>query len=353
MFSTIFIKRPRFAFVISLVIMLAGVASYFTLPVAEYPQVSPPVIVVGTFYPGASAQVIADTVAAPLETAINGVEGLTYFESKSDNSGNYSLTITFETGVNEDMALTNVNNAVKMAESNLPQEVKTNLFSYKRSSDILGVIALLSNNPEHDLKYISNYASINITDNLSRLKGVGQSFVFSDKTYSMRVWLDPLKLRGFNMSIGEISAAIQAQNVQAAAGSVGTDSSNPYMSFKVDTQGRLKTPEEFQNIIVRTGADGRQILLRDVARVEMGTEKYTGQTMYNGGPAAIIGVFKMNDANALTVMTKVRNEMDRLAKDFPEGMEWTMGYDSTRFVKVSMKEIAMTLIMTFILVVII
>ena len=182
MFSTIFIKRPRFAFVISLVIMLAGVASYFTLPVAEYPQVSPPVIVVGTFYPGASAQVIADTVAAPLETSINGVEGLTYFESKSDNAGNYSLTITFDTGVNEDMALTNVNNAIKMAESKLPQEVKTNLFSYKRSSDILGVIALLSDNPEHDLKYISNYASINITDNLSRLKGVGQSFVFSDKT---------------------------------------------------------------------------------------------------------------------------------------------------------------------------
>ena len=151
MFSTIFIKRPRFAFVISLVIMLAGIASYFTLPVAEYPQVTPPVIVVGTFYPGASAQVIADTVAAPLETAINGVEGLTYFESKSDNSGNYTLTITFDTGVNEDMALTNVNNAVKMAESNLPSEVKTNLFSYKRSSDILGVIALQSSNPEHDL----------------------------------------------------------------------------------------------------------------------------------------------------------------------------------------------------------
>ncbi len=353
MFSTIFIKRPRFAFVISLVIMLAGVASYFTLPVAEYPQVTPPVIVVGTFYPGASAQVIADTVAAPLETAINGVEGLTYFESKSDNSGNYTLTITFDTGVNEDMALTNVNNAVKMAESNLPSEVKTNLFSYKRSSDILGVIALQSSNPEHDLMYISNYASINITDNLSRLKGVGQSFVFSDRTYSMRVWLDPLKLRGFNMSIGEIANAIQTQNVQAAAGSVGTDSSNPYMSFKVDTQGRLKTPQEFQNIIVRTGADGRQILLRDVARVEMGSEKYTGQTLYNGGPAAIVGVFKMNDANALTVMTKVREEMDRLAKDFPEGMEWVMGYDSTRFVKVSMKEIAMTLIMTFILVVVI
>lgn len=354
MFSTIFIKRPRLATVISLVIMLAGIASFVDLPVAEYPQVTPPSIVVITFYPGASAQVIAETVAAPIEAEINGVEGLAYFSSNSDNNGNYMLSISFDFGIDEDMALVNVNNAIKRAERRLPPEVVAGgVLAFKRSSDLLGIVTLNSDNPEHDLLYITNYASINLRDALTRVQGIGQALVFSAQEYSMRVWLDPQKMKALNISIPETVAAIQEQNVQAATGSVGTDSANQMMSFKVDTTGRLRTPEDFRKIVVRSTQDGKQILLRDIARVEMGAERYGGTTRFDGLPSAIIGLFKLNDANALTVMDLARKEMEKLEGNFPEGMKWSVPYDSTTFVKVSMKEIAVTLVITFILVVVI
>ncbi len=354
MFSAIFIKRPRFAIVISLFTMLAGAVCVFKLPVAEYPQVASPTIMVMASYPGASAQVIADTVAAPIESEVNGVEDMIYYSSKSDNMGNYTLTLTFKPDADENMALVNVNNAIKRAERSLPNEVVSNgLMSFKRSTDILGIIAIYSDNPEHTPLYLSNYTSIHMKDAIARLDGVGQAVVFGAQDYSMRLWLDPYKMKAFSVSYDDIRAAVASQNVQAATGSVGTETSSNYMQFKVDTQGRLATAEEFGNIILKSGEGGRQVRMTDVARIELGSSTYTGLCHLNDRPAVILAVFKLNDANALSVMSHVKKEMDHLKLNFPEGMNWSVAYDSTEFVVMTMKEIVETLILTFILVVLI
>lgn len=352
MFSALFIKRPKFAIVISLFFVLAGSVCMFRLPIAEYPEVSPPTIVVMATYPGASAQVIADTVAAPLEAEVNGIEDLVYYSSTSDNSGNYSLTLTFKSEADDDMAYVNVNNAVKRAEHSLPTEVVNNgLTVYKRSSDILGMVAVTSTNPEHTPLFISNYVAIHMRDPISRIDGVGQAIVFTDMTYSMRIWLNPNKMRALGITNADISEAVSSQNVQAATGSVGTEFASDYMQFKIDTKGRLQEPAEFENIIIKTGDDGRIVRLKDVARVELGSENYTGIAHFGDRPTVPLAIFKLSDANALEVLSAVKAELENLEKNFPEGMEWTLGYDSTNFVRVTMEEIVMTLVMTFILVV--
>ena len=352
MFSALFIKRPKFAIVISLFFVLAGSVCMFRLPIAEYPEVSPPTIVVMAAYPGASAQVIADTVAAPLEAEVNGIEDLVYYSSTSDNSGNYSLTLTFKSEADDDMAYVNVNNAVKRAEHSLPTEVVNNgLTVYKRSSDILGMVAVTSTNPEHTPLFISNYVAIHMRDPISRIDGVGQAIVFTDMTYSMRIWLNPNKMRALGITKADISEAVSSQNVQAATGSVGTEFASDYMQFKIDTKGRLQEPAEFENIIIKTGDDGRIVRLKDVARVELGSENYTGIAHFDDRPTVPLAIFKLSDANALEVLSAVKAELENLEKNFPEGMEWTLGYDSTNFVRVTMEEIVMTLVMTFILVV--
>ena len=352
MFSALFIKRPKFAIVISLFFVLAGSVCMFRLPIAEYPEVSPPTIVVMAAYPGASAQVIADTVAAPLEAEVNGIEDLVYYSSTSDNSGNYSLTLTFKSEADDDMAYVNVNNAVKRAEHSLPTEVVNNgLTVYKRSSDILGMVAVTSTNPEHTPLFISNYVTIHMRDPISRIDGVGQAIVFTDMTYSMRIWLNPNKMRALGITNADISEAVSSQNVQAATGSVGTEFASDYMQFKIDTKGRLQEPAEFENIIIKTGDDGRIVRLKDVARVELGSENYTGIAHFDDRPTVPLAIFKLSDANALEVLSAVKAELENLEKNFPEGMEWTLGYDSTNFVRVTMEEIVMTLVMTFILVV--
>ena len=352
MFSALFIKRPKFAIVISLFFVLAGSVCMFRLPIAEYPEVSPPTIVVMATYPGASAQVIADTVAAPLEAEVNGIEDLVYYSSTSDNSGNYSLTLTFKSEADDDMAYVNVNNAVKRAEHSLPTEVVNNgLTVYKRSSDILGMVAVTSTNPEHTPLFISNYVAIHMRDPISRIDGVGQAIVFTDMTYSMRIWLNPNKMRALGITNADISEAVSSQNVQAATGSVGTEFASDYMQFKIDTKGRLQEPAEFENIIIKTGDDGRIVRLKDVARVELGSENYTGIAHFDDRPTVPLAIFKLSDANALEVLSAVKAELENLEKNFPEGMEWTLGYDSTNFVRVTMEEIVMTLVMTFILVV--
>ena len=352
MFSALFIKRPKFAIVISLFFVLAGSVCMFRLPIAEYPEVSPPTIVVMATYPGASAQVIADTVAAPLEAEVNGIEDLVYYSSTSDNSGNYSLTLTFKSEADDDMAYVNVNIAVKRAEHSLPTEVVNNgLTVYKRSSDILGMVAVTSTNPEHTPLFISNYVAIHMRDPISRIDGVGQAIVFTDMTYSMRIWLNPNKMRALGITNADISEAVSSQNVQAATGSVGTEFASDYMQFKIDTKGRLQEPAEFENIIIKTGDDGRIVRLKDVARVELGSENYTGIAHFDDRPTVPLAIFKLSDANALEVLSAVKAELENLEKNFPEGMEWTLGYDSTNFVRVTMEEIVMTLVMTFILVV--
>ena len=354
MFSAIFIRRPRFALVISLFLMLAGIISVYRLPIAEYPQVSPPTIMVMAAYPGASAQVIADTVASPLESEVNGTEDMVYYSSQSDNLGNYTLTLTFKSGADEDMALVNVNNAVKRAEHALPTDVVNNgLTVVKRSSDMLATYAFYSDNPEHTPLFLSNYVSIHIKDAIARIDGIGQAIIFGEQEYSIRIWLDPYKMRAYSISDDDVRNAVASQNIQAATGSVGTESSSRWMQFKVDTKGRLSTPEEFERIIVKSGEDGRQIRLGDIAKVELGAETYNSTGTLNGKPAVVLAIFKLNDANALEIMKEVNKTLDELKQNFPDGMTWDVCYDSTRFVVVSMQEIVETLILTFILVVVI
>lgn len=354
MFSAIFIRRPRFALVISLFLMLAGIISVYRLPIAEYPQVSPPTIMVMATYPGASAQVIADTVASPLESEVNGTEDMVYYSSQSDNLGNYTLTLTFKSGADEDMALVNVNNAVKRAEHALPTDVVNNgLTVVKRSSDMLANYAFYSDNPEHTPLFLSNYVSIHIKDAIARIDGIGQAIIFGEQEYSIRIWLDPYKMRAYSISDDDVRNAVASQNIQAATGSVGTESSSRWMQFKVDTKGRLSTPEEFERIIVKSGEDGRQIRLGDIAKVELGAETYNSTGTLNGKPAVVLAIFKLNDANALEIMKEVNKTLEELKQNFPDGMTWDVCYDSTRFVVVSMQEIVETLILTFILVVVI
>ncbi len=354
MFSAIFIRRPRLAIVISLFFLLAGGMCAFMLPISEYPQVTPPTIMVMANYPGASAKVIADTVAAPIESEVNGVEDMVYYSSNSNNNGSYELILTFKADVDEDMTLVNVNNAVKRAEHQLPTEVVNNgLIVVKRSADMAIVLTFQSSNPEHDNLFISNYVSINVQDALTRIDGVGQAVIFGERKYSMRVWLDPHRMRAMDIGYGEVAAAISSQNVQAATGSVGNEQSNRYMQFKIDTKGRLLTPDEFANIVVRAGDNGRLVKLRDISRIELGSENYNGISRKDGQPAVTLAVFKLNNANALELVDTVKSELARLGANFPDGLTWNTNYDSTKFVRVSMREIVQTLILTFILVVII
>lgn len=354
MFSDIFIRRPRFALVISLFIMLGGILCMFRLPIAEYPQVSPPSVMVIAAYPGASAEVIADTVASPLESEVNGIEDMIYYSSQSDNLGNYTLTLMFKSGSDEDMALVNVNNAVKRAEHALPTDVVNNgITVVKRSSDMLATIAVYSDNPEHTPLYLNNYVSIHLKDALARIDGIGQAVVFGEQNYSIRIWLDPYKMKAYSISDEDVRNAVASQNIQAAIGSVGTESSSKWMQFKIDAQGRLATPEEFGEIVIKSGENGRQVRLSDIARIELGAETYNSIGTYDGRTAVPLALFKLNDANALEIMNQVRAELHKLEKNFPEGMQWEIAYDSTKFIKVSMAEIVETLLMTFILVVVI
>lgn len=354
MFSDIFIRRPRFALVISLFIMLGGILCMFRLPIAEYPQVSPPSVMVIAAYPGASAEVIADTVASPLESEVNGIEDMIYYSSQSDNLGNYTLNLMFKSGSDEDMALVNVNNAVKRAEHALPTDVVNNgITVVKRSSDMLATIAVYSDNPEHTPLYLNNYVSIHLKDALARIDGIGQAVVFGEQNYSIRIWLDPYKMKAYSISDEDVRNAVASQNIQAAIGSVGTESSSEWMQFKIDAQGRLATPEEFGEIVIKSGENGRQVRLSDIARIELGAETYNSIGTYDGRTAVPLALFKLNDANALEIMNQVRAELHKLEKNFPEGMQWEIAYDSTKFIKVSMAEIVETLLMTFILVVVI
>lgn len=352
MFSAFFIRRPKFAMVVSLFIMLAGLVSIRSLPIAEYPEVAPPTIVVMANYTGASAQVIAESVAAPLEAEVNGVEGLLYYSSNSNNSGGYQLTLTFSPETDPDIALVNVNNAIKRAEPQLPSEVvMTGMRSYKRTADFLGIIGFTSDNPDHTQLFMSNYISINVKDALTRIDGVGQAVIFGEMAYSMRIWLDPVKMRYFDIGHEEVQAALRQQNIQAATGSIGTESSSNYMQFKVETKGRLREPAEFANIIVRSADQGRLVRIGDIAEVELGADTYGGTPAINGGPAVMLAIFKLSDGNALQIMKETKALLAELERHFPDGMTWSMAYDSTTFVEETMKEIVITLIMTFCLVV--
>lgn len=355
MFSRIFIERPRLAAVVSLILLLAGGISLANLPVAEYPEIAPPTLFVSATYSGASADVVAQTVAMPLENEINGVEDLLYFSSTSSNSGSYSCSVTFRSGTDSDIALVNLQNAVKRAEAQLPSEVtKVGITVEKRGNDILAMLAFQTDGTSLSLNELVNYVNNNVKDALARLEGVSSSDMMSQQEYAMRIWMGPLRMSGLGISSSEIRSAVEAQNVQAAAGTLGAEGSNRYVSYKLNVQGRLKTAEEFGEIVIRSDADsGRIVRLRDVATVELGSSSYSGRSTFNGKESVGLSLYRSPDANALATMNRIKAELAIWEQRFPPGVSYSIAYDPTKFIVASMREMVSTLVVALILVVLV
>ncbi len=353
MISRIFIERPRLAGVISIVLTLAGIISIRALPVAQYPQVTPPQVIVRAVYPGAGAEVLANTVGAPIEDAVNGVADMIYMSSTSDSSGGYSLTVTFEVGTDPDMAQVQVQNRVAQAEPLLPAEVKQQGVTVEtQSSDMLGFIMIQSPDESRSELFMSDYTFKVIKPALERIKGVSRAQVYAPR-YSMRVWMDSDRLAALGLSADDVIATIRSQNIQASVGSVGGAPGNGAMVYTLKAEGRLNDAERFEEIIVRTGADGAVVYLKDVARVEKGADNYMFGAKYNGRRAVAIGVNRTAGSNALEAMNALRDELDSLSEQFPSGMEIILPYDATNFVRASIREIISTLLLTVFLVVIV
>jgi HAE1 family hydrophobic/amphiphilic exporter-1 len=347
MFSRFFIERPVFANVIAILTMLIGAVALWRLPVEQYPNITPPTIRVQTNYPGANAMVVADTVAAPIEQQVNGVENMLYMSSSSSGDGSYALTVTFEIGTNLDDAQVLVQNRVALAEPQLPEEVKRQGVTVKKqSTNILLLIGLASSDPAHDALFLSNYASIRLRDELSRVPGVGEVTIFGSAVYSMRVWLDPNQLKARRMTAEDVVAAIREQNLQVAPGQIGQPPAPGGVDFQytLTATGRLSDPREFENIVVKGASGGRVTYLRDVARVEMGSQSYDQYSRAGGKPNANIGVYQLPTANAVEVAERVKEVMARLAPSFPPGMTYKIPLDATRFIDASIQEVYKTLV---------
>ena len=345
MLSRFFIDRPIFAVVISTFLVLAGLAAMRSLPVAQYPEIAPPVVTVQAIYPGASAQTIEQTVASPLENAINGVPGMIYMSSSSASNGVVQIQVTFEIGTNVDIASVNVNNRVNEVLPRLPEEVRRQGVTVERgSSAFLQVIAFYSDGRFDDL-YTSNYVTLNVLDQLKRLPGTTNVQIFGAHDYAMRIWLKPDRMAQLRLTPADVIAAVNEQNAQFAAGKVGQapSSQNQDLVYTVTTRGRLSEPKEFEQIIVRANPDGSTVRLVDVARVELGSKDYEFIGRINGKSATLIGVFLAPGANALSVAKTVKAEVADLAKRFPEGLAYSVPYDTTRFVEVSIREVMKTL----------
>jgi len=354
--SYIFIDRPRLAFVLSIVITLAGLLSLTRLPVAQFPDIVPPQVSVTAQYPGANAETVEATVAQPIEAQVNGVDGMIYMESTSGNDGSYSLNVTFEVGTNPDINTVNVQNRVALAESQLPEDVRRlGLTVRKQSTSFLQLISLVSDKAEYDLLFLNNYARLNLLDALSRVPGVGEARLFSQYDYSMRIWLDTDRLTSLNLSPNDVVAAIRSQNVQAAVGAIGAPPMPDYQQIEIplQAQGRLSDASEFENIVLRANPDGSVLRLGDVARVELAARSYASAGTSNGRPAAVIGVFQSPGANAVTTAESVTETLDRLSERFPEGVRYESTYDTTVFVTASIEEVVQTLVEAFLLVLVV
>jgi multidrug efflux pump len=351
--SHFFIDRPIFATVLSVVIVIAGAIAYFALPVAQYPEVVPPTVVVRASYPGANPDVIAKTVATPLEQQINGVEDMLYMSSQSTSDGQMALTITFKLGTDLDKAQVLVQNRVAVAEPILPEEVRRGgVTTTKSSPDLLMVVHLLSPDSRYDQAYISNYAITQVRDVLARLDGVGDITIFGAREYSMRIWLDPERIAARNLTASDVVQALREQNVQVAAGVIGAPpvpQGNAYQ-LSINTLGRLTDPEQFGDIVIKTGQDGRITRVRDVARVELGARDYSSNSYLDGKPAVGIAVLQRPGSNALATAESVRETMANLSQLFPEGLDFSIVYDPTVFVRESMNAVFETLLEAFILV---
>lgn len=354
MLSRFFIQRPKFALVISIILTLAGAIALSVLPVAEYPKISPPSVSVTAFYTGASAEVVEQAVADPIETSVNGVENMIYMSSKSANDGSYNLTVTFDVGTDPDMAQVNVQNRVAQIESKLPQEVRmVGVTVKKRSPDILMVLNFYSPDGRYDDQFLTNYINLNVKDQLARVKGISEVNVIGGGEYAMRVWLDPKKMASLKLTTTDIYAALAEQNVQVAAGRIGAA---PYhaaqdVQFNLVTKGRLESVQEFENVVLRANNDGSSVYLKDVARLELGKKFYDGNGKFRGRDASIVALSLQSDANALESGQAVMDMLDNLSTNFPQGMVYETSYDTTLFVAESIKGVVKTLVEAILLVI--
>jgi multidrug efflux pump len=354
--SKFFIDRPIFAGVLSVLIFLAGLISLRILPISEYPEVVPPSVVVRAQYPGANPRVIAETVATPIEEQINGVENMLYMSSQATTDGVMTLTVTFKLGTDADKAQQLVQNRVSQAEPRLPEEVRRlGVTTIKSSPDLMLVVHITSPNNRYDMTYLRNYAVLNVKDRLARIDGVGQVQLFGSGDYSLRVWLDPQKVAEHGLSPADVVREIRAQNVQAAAGVVGASPSAAGLDLQlsVNAQGRLQSEEEFGEIIVKTSASGAVTRLRDIARLELGAADYALRSLLDNKPAVAVPVFQAPGSNAITIADQIRTTMQEIKQNMPEGVDYSIVYDTTQFVRASIKAVITTLLEAIALVVLV
>ena len=355
-FSRFFIDRPIFAGVLSVLIFLAGLLALRSMPISEYPEVVPPSVVVRATYPGANPRVIAETVATPIEEAVNGVEGMLYMNSQATTDGAMNLTVTFALGTDPDKATQLVQNRVAQAEARLPEEVRQlGITTTKSSPDLTMVVHLLSPNGRYDMTYLRNYGILNVKDRLSRIPGVGTVQLFGAGDYAMRVWLDPQKIAARGLSAGDVVREIRAQNVQAAAGIVGASPGVPGLDLQLslNAQGRLDSVEEFGDIIVRSGADGQVTRLKDIARLELGSADYSLRSLLDNKDAVAIGIMQAPGSNALDISSNVRKVMAELKPAMPDGVDYAIVYDPTQFISASIEAVVHTLLEAIVLVVLV
>ncbi|MBU1332634.1 MAG: efflux RND transporter permease subunit [Gammaproteobacteria bacterium] len=355
-FSQFFIRRPIFAAVLSLIILIGGAISLFQLPISEYPEVVPPTVVVRANFPGANPKVIGETVASPLEQAIVGVEGMLYMSSQANNDGRMTLTVTFALGTDLDNAQVQVQNRVTRTLPTLPTDVqRLGVTVDKSSPDLTMVVHLTSPDQRYDMLYLSNYAALNVKDELARLDGIGDVQLFGLGNYSLRVWLDPNKVASRNLTASDVVAAIREQNRQVAAGSLGAPPSDAGNSFQlsINTQGRLVSEEEFENIVIHVGDNGEITRLRDIARIELGSSQYALRSLLDNQPAVAIPIFQRPGSNAIAISDAVRERMAELKTSFPEGVDYSIVYDPTIFVRGSIEAVVHTLLEAIVLVVLV
>src|SRR4249920_3190019 len=355
-FSSFFIRRPIFAGVLSAIILIVGFLAMWRLPISEYPEVVPPTIVVQAAYPGANPKTISETVAAPLEQIINGVEGSIYMFSQATGDGVMTLTVTFNLGTDIDKAQVQVQNRVSQALPKLPEEVRSlGVTTTKQSPDLTMVVHLFSPNDRYDKIYIRNYATLQVKDVLARLPGAGDVEVFGSGDYAMRLWLNPDKIAARNLTASDVVNAIREQNVQVAAGAIGQQPVSSPVNFElqINAKGRLVSTEEFGQIIVKTGPNGEKTLLKDVARVELSAGSYSLRSLLNNKTAVALPIFQTPGANALQLSADVRRTMDELKKNFPDGVDYSVVYDPTVFVRHSIEAVVHTLLEAILLVVIV
>jgi HAE1 family hydrophobic/amphiphilic exporter-1/multidrug efflux pump len=356
MISHFFIDRPIFASVLSIVIVVVGLVALKALPIAQFPEITPPVIQIDADYPGASAEVIADSVARPIEVQLPGIDNLLYYDSTSTNDGHMTIKLTFEIGTNVDIAQVQTQNRQKLAEPQLPPEVVRQGISVKKvSPDLLAVVALSSSDPTQDTIFLSNYAILRVIDNLKRLKGVGDALVFGGQNYSMRLILDPTRMAQLSLTPTDIANVVREQNRDFPAGTIGREPApkGTELTIPVITQGRLTDVKDFQEMIVRALPNGSMVRLKDVARVELGAQSYSLEGRWNGKPNVFLLTFLSPGANALDTVKRVRKEMEEVAKSFPPGVNWDVPYDTTRFIEVSIKEVVKTLTEAMVLVILV